>query len=149
MSTYHANNRRGGRKWAIRKWRTKKCEFRGANAGNANFSRGFESIRMNDVEEWRKGSLYKYLYKPLFVTLIVNKKENIVCITSVFRDAGVWNIAAPLIPARPPNRTASFCLPSLFFLPVRFLSFNHLRSGWRDEFTHGCRRPHCTFFTLP
>lgn len=45
---------------------------------------------MSDVEEWRreigKRSLYKYLYKPLFVTLIVNKKENTVCITSVFRD---------------------------------------------------------------
>lgn len=51
----------------------------------------FESYTTSDVDvEWRRGtgerSLYKYLYKPLFVTLIVNKNENTVCITSVFRD---------------------------------------------------------------
>lgn len=67
--------------------------IRSANAGKKKvrfLPRIFESYTTSDVDEWRREtgerSLYKYLYKPLFVTLIVNKNENTVCITSVFRD---------------------------------------------------------------
>lgn len=70
-----------------------------ANAGNAIFSADIEKYSIGDIEEWRretdKRNLYKYLYKPLFVTLIVNKNESIVCITSVFRV--VYGVTTPLI----------------------------------------------------
>lgn len=94
---------------------------------------------MSDVEEWRretdKRSLYKYLYKPLFVTLIVNKKEN----TCVYYECVSRYTELPLrliLRDATEARYRSLSLPPffIFFISVRFLSFKHLRSGLRDEF---------------
>lgn len=100
----------------------------------------------SDVREIDREGVFISICKLLFVTLIVNKKENTVCITSVcfentcsLRDRHVKSSFRNIIRASPKryiSKASLCCFPSLVFIRAFFLVQAFLRSRLARRVSH-------------